>query len=66
MNEIIFKLPSRITILIANTNIALAAFFLYGMLKGVVGGIMAAVIVYYAATIFLFTIFNVRGGKRGL
>ena len=61
------KKPNRVTILAANTFLALEAFILFGMLVDSYGdAILAAFTTYMMATFFLFTIFDIRGNKNDL
>ena len=67
MNGAVIKKPSRTTILIANTFLALEAFILFSMLVDSYGdAILAAFTTYMMATFFLFTLLDVGGHKNDL
>jgi hypothetical protein len=67
MSGAVIKKPSRITILIANTFLALDVFILFSMVVDSLGDIILATFAtYMMATFFLFTIFDVGGNEDDL
>ena len=61
------KKPTRVTILAANTFLALDVFILFSMLVDSLGDIILATFTtYMTATFFLFTLLNVGGNEDDL